>query len=127
VPPDDFIRIAESSGLIVSIGEWVLRAACSQARKWQDEGLAAVSVAVNVSAVQFSVERASSELVRQVLLDTGLAPQHLELEVTESLLLSSADVTFAVLQELKDMGLSLAIDDFGTGLFQPQLSEAVSG
>ena len=114
VPPDEFIRIAESSGLIVSIGEWVLRAACSQARKWQDEGLAAVSVAVNVSAVQFRRE-GFSELVRQVLLDTGLAPQHLELEVTESLLLSSADVTFAVLQELKDMGLSLAIDDFGTG------------
>jgi len=114
VPPNDFIRIAENSGLIVPIGEWVLRTACTQARKWQDEALAAVSVAVNVSAVQFRRE-GFSELVRKVLLDTGIAPQYLELEVTESLLLSSADVTFPVLQELKDMGLSLAIDDFGTG------------
>jgi diguanylate cyclase (GGDEF)-like protein/PAS domain S-box-containing protein len=114
VPPDAFIRIAENSGLIVPIGEWVLRAACSQVRKWQKDGLAAVSVAVNVSAVQFRRE-GFSDLVRQVLLETGLAPQYLELEVTESLLLSSAEVTFAVLQELKDMGVSLAIDDFGTG------------
>ena len=114
VPPNDFIRIAENSGLIIPIGEWVLRTACSQARKWQDEGLAAVSVAVNVSAVQFRREGFAA-VVRQVLADTGLAPECLELEVTESLLLSSADVTFSVLQELKDMGLSLAIDDFGTG------------
>jgi EAL domain-containing protein (putative c-di-GMP-specific phosphodiesterase class I) len=114
VSPDKFIRVAENSGLIVPIGEWVLRTACSQARKWQDDGLTAVSVAVNVSAVQFRRE-GFSELVRQVLLDTGLAPQYLELELTESLLLSSADVTLAVLRELKDMGLSLAIDDFGTG------------
>src|SRR5271169_3263706 len=114
VPPDEFVRIAENTGLIVPIGEWVLRAACSQARKWQDEGLAAVSVAVNVSAVQFRRE-GFSELVSQVLVDTGLAPQYLELEVTESLLLSSADVTSSVLEKLRDMGLSLAIDDFGTG------------
>jgi EAL domain-containing protein (putative c-di-GMP-specific phosphodiesterase class I) len=114
VPPDEFIRTAENSGLIVPIGEWVLRTACSQARKWQDEGLTAVSVAVNVSAVQFRRE-GFSELIRQVLFETGLAPQYLELEVTESLLLSSADVTLSVLQELKNMGLSLAIDDFGTG------------
>jgi EAL domain-containing protein (putative c-di-GMP-specific phosphodiesterase class I) len=73
-----------------------------------------VSVAVNVSAVQFRRE-GFCELIRQVLLETGLAPQYLELEVTESLLLSSADVTLSVLQELKNMGLSLAIDDFGTG------------
>jgi diguanylate cyclase (GGDEF)-like protein/PAS domain S-box-containing protein len=114
VPPDEFIRTAENSGLIVPIGEWVLRTACSQARKWQDEGLTAVSVAVNVSAVQFRRE-GFSELIRQVLFEAGLAPQYLELEVTESLLLSSADVTLSVLQELKNMGLSLAIDDFGTG------------
>ena len=114
VPPDKFIRIAENSGLIVPIGEWVLRTACSQARKWQDEGLPAVPVAVNVSAVQFRQE-GFCELIQRVLHETGLAPQYLELELTESLLLSNADVTFSVLQELKAMGLKLAIDDFGTG------------
>ena len=114
VPPDNFIRIAENSGLIMPIGEWVLRTACSQARKWQDEGLLAVPVAVNVSAVQFR-QAGFGELIRRVLHETGLAPQYLELELTESLLLSNADVMFSVLQELKAMGLKLAIDDFGTG------------
>jgi diguanylate cyclase (GGDEF)-like protein/PAS domain S-box-containing protein len=114
LPPDKFIRIAENSGLILRIGEWVLRTACSQARKWQDEGLPAATVAVNVSAVQFRQED-FCELIRRVLQETGLAPEYLELELTESLLLSSADVTFSVLQKLKGMGLKLAIDDFGTG------------
>jgi len=114
VPPDKFIRIAENSGLIVPIGEWVLRTACSQARKWQDEGLLAVPVAVNVSAVQFRQE-GFRKLIDRVLRETGLAPQYLELELTESLLLSNADVTLSVLRGLKAMGLKLAIDDFGTG------------
>src|SRR5208337_3368044 len=114
VPPDRFIRIAENSGLIMPIGEWVLRTACSQARKWQDEGLSAVSVAVNVSAVQFRQE-GFRKTIRSVLDETGLAPQYLELELTESLLLSNADVMFSVLQQLTAMGLRLAIDDFGTG------------
>ena len=114
VPPDKFIRIAENSGLIVPIGEWVLRTACSQARKWQDEGLPAVSIAINVSAVQFR-QQGFCELIRRVLRETGLAPHYLELELTESLLLGNADVTLSVLQELKSMGLTLAIDDFGTG------------
>jgi diguanylate cyclase (GGDEF)-like protein len=114
VPPDKFIRIAENCGLIVPIGEWVLRTACSQARKWQDEGIPAVSVAVNVSAVQFRQED-FCQLIRKVLDETGLAPQYLELELTENLLLANADVTFSVLQKLTDMGLTLAIDDFGTG------------
>src|ERR1017187_7130444 len=114
VPPDKFIRIAENSGLILPIGEWVLRTACSQTRKWQDEGLPAVSVAVNVSAVQFRQEN-FCELVRRVLHDTGLAPQYLELELTESLLLANADVMLSVVEELKAIGVTLAIDDFGTG------------
>jgi diguanylate cyclase (GGDEF)-like protein/PAS domain S-box-containing protein len=114
VPPDRFIRVAENSGLIIPIGEWVLRTACSQSRKWQDEGLHAVQIAVNVFAVQFRQEN-FCELIRRVLHETGLAPQYLELEITESLLLSNADVMFSVFQELKAMGLRLAIDDFGTG------------
>jgi EAL domain-containing protein (putative c-di-GMP-specific phosphodiesterase class I) len=114
VPPDRFIRIAENSGLIVPIGEWVLRTACRQARKWQDEGLPAVTVAVNVSSVQFRQE-GFCDLIRSVLHETGLAPQYLELELTESLLLANADLMLSVVQELKALGLTLAIDDFGTG------------
>ena len=114
VPPDRFIRIAENSGLIVPIGEWVARTACRQARKWQDEGLPAVTVAVNVSAVQFR-QADFCGLIKRVLHETGFAPQYLELELTEGLLLAEADVTLSVLKELKSMGVMLAIDDFGTG------------
>jgi EAL domain-containing protein (putative c-di-GMP-specific phosphodiesterase class I) len=114
VPPDRFIRIAENSGLIVPIGEWVLSTACRQAKKWQDDGLPPLSVAVNVSAVQFR-QQGFCEVIRRVLQETGLPPQCLELELTESLLLADADVTLSVLRELKSMGLTLAIDDFGTG------------
>jgi diguanylate cyclase (GGDEF)-like protein/PAS domain S-box-containing protein len=114
VPPDKFIRIAENSGLIVPIGEWVLRTACSQARKWQDEGLPALSVAVNVSAIQFRQE-GFGEVIRKVLHETRLPPQYLELELTESLLLTNADLMLSVIQKLKATGVILAIDDFGTG------------
>src|ERR1022692_1462557 len=88
--------------------------ACSHSLKLQDEGLPAVTVAVNVSAIQFRQEGFCG-LVRRVLHETGLAPQYLELELTESLLLANAGVTFSVIQELKAIGLTLAIDDFGTG------------
>ena len=114
VPPSKFIPIAENSGLIMSLGEWVLRTACGQARKWQDEGLPPISVAVNISAVQFRQE-GFCDLIRRILHDTGLAPQCLELELTESLLLADADVTVAVIGELRAIGVTLAIDDFGTG------------
>ena len=114
VPPDQFIRLAENSGLIVTIGEWVLRTACGQARKWQDEGLPKVTVAVNVSAIQFRQE-SFCETIRKVLRETGLDPQYLELELTESLLLTNAEVMSSVIHELKAIGVTLAIDDFGTG------------
>jgi diguanylate cyclase (GGDEF)-like protein/PAS domain S-box-containing protein len=114
VLPDSFVAVAENSGLILAIGEWILRTACGQASKWQRDGLLTVPVAVNVSAAQFRQDGFLA-LVRNVLLETDLLPQYLELELTEGLLLSNADVSFSVLQELKDMGLKLAIDDFGTG------------
>ena len=114
VPPDKFIRIAENNGMILPIGEWVLTAACRQAKKWQLEGLPAVSMAVNISAVQVR-QKGFCELVRRILHETGLAPQYLELELTESLLLGNADVVLSVVQELAAIGLTLAIDDFGTG------------
>ena len=114
VPPNKFIPIAENSGLILPIGEWVLRTACAQARQWQDEGLAPLPVAVNVSAVQFRQER-FLQVIRNVLDETGLPPQYLELELTEGLLLSNSEVMLSVLQELREWGVKLSIDDFGTG------------
>jgi len=114
IPPERFISIAENNGLILPIGEWVLQTACAQARKWQDDRLPAVPVAVNVSAVQFRQE-GFRELISRVLLEASLDAKYLDLELTESLLLSNADVTLSVLRELKEMGLGLSIDDFGTG------------
>jgi diguanylate cyclase (GGDEF)-like protein/PAS domain S-box-containing protein len=114
IQPEQFITIAENSGLILPMGEWVLRAACAQARRWQDAGGRGVHVAVNVSAVQFRQDNFCA-LIRKVLLETGLAPEYLELELTESSLLSNAEITLSVLRELKEMGLKLTIDDFGTG------------
>ncbi len=114
VPPNEFIPITEKTGQILPIGEWVLKTACTQARKWLDSGIYSVPVAVNVSAVQFRQE-GFCELIKRVLRETGLPPQYLELELTESLLLSNEDLMFSVLRELKEMGLTLAIDDFGTG------------
>jgi diguanylate cyclase (GGDEF)-like protein/PAS domain S-box-containing protein len=114
VMPERFIRVAENCGLMTAIGEWVLRTSCMQVKKWQDEGIHVVPVAVNVSAVQFRQE-GFRDLIKQVLSETGLDPALLELELTESVLLSNADVMFKVLQDLKEMGVKLAIDDFGTG------------
>lgn len=114
VPPDTFIPVAESSGMMLPIGEWVLRTACAQAKEWQESGAMAVPVAVNVSAVQFRQENFCAA-VRAALEESGLSPEFLELELTESLLLSTGERTLQVLHELKAMGVRLAIDDFGTG------------
>lgn len=114
VPPTRFIPIAENNGFIQEIGEWVLRTACEQAMQWRNAGLPSVPIAVNVSAVQFR-HHSFRALVERVLQETGLPPEYLELELTESLLLSNEDVMFDVLRELREMGVKLAIDDFGTG------------
>jgi diguanylate cyclase (GGDEF)-like protein len=114
VPPDKFVPIAERNGLILPIGEWVLRTACAQARKWQDEGLAPVTVAVNVSALQFRQDSFGA-VVSRALKEANLSPNYLELELTESVLLSDTSTTSATLQDLNDLGVCLAIDDFGTG------------
>jgi diguanylate cyclase (GGDEF)-like protein/PAS domain S-box-containing protein len=111
--PGKFIPLAESSGLIGPIGEWVLKTACAQARQWQGEGLS-VPVAVNVSAIQFRQE-GFVELIKTVLHETGLAPESLDLELTESTLLTDAEIMRSILQQLRAMGLKLTIDDFGTG------------
>jgi diguanylate cyclase (GGDEF)-like protein/PAS domain S-box-containing protein len=114
VAPGTFIPIAENSGLIVSIGEWVLRTACAQARRWQDVGLPAMPIAVNVSALQLHQHR-FLQLTRRVLEQTGLAPRYLEMEITENVLLSNVGETLSKLRQLRQMGIRLSIDDFGTG------------
>ncbi|GIZ52002.1 putative bifunctional diguanylate cyclase/phosphodiesterase [Noviherbaspirillum aridicola] len=114
VSPSQFIPIAEESGLIIQMGEWVLRKACAQNRAWQDAGLRPIPVAVNVSAVQFR-DHHFLDLVARVLHETGLPPQFLELEVTESVTMHDLERTVTLLEALKAMGVGLSIDDFGTG------------
>ena len=114
VLPDTFVPIAEDSGLIVPIGRWVLRQACKQAKIWQDAGLQAISIAINISAQEF-LQKYFVEGVCAVLKDTGLAAHFLELEITESVLMRDAEYSKNILQQLKKMGIKLAVDDFGTG------------
>jgi len=114
VPPVRFIGLAEESGLIVGIGEWVIRTACRQAQAWRAAGLDALTVSVNVSARQFE-EKHLVERIAGALQATGLPPQALELEVTESLLMRDLNQALERMGELKAMGVSLSIDDFGTG------------
>ena len=114
VPPLDFIPVAEETGMILPIGEWVLRAACMQAQAWHDEGHSALRVAVNVSGLQLA-QRGFPGLVAAVLRDTGLPSVTLELEITESVIMANEDWTRQVLGELKAIGVQISIDDFGTG------------
>ncbi|MEQ4221910.1 MULTISPECIES: putative bifunctional diguanylate cyclase/phosphodiesterase [Pseudomonas syringae group] len=114
VAPGEFIGLAEETGLISAIGEFVLRQACWQACEWQRQGMAPIRVSVNLSVHQLRQGKLVS-LVRQVLEETGLAPQWLELELTESQLLDSVEHIIATFQQLRDLGVKLAIDDFGTG------------
>ena len=114
VPPDRFIPAAEDSGLIVPIGDWVLREACRQNRAWRDAGLPAIRVSVNISAVQFHRE-GFLRRVAAIVAGSGLSGDDMELEITEGVAMSDADVTAAAMDELKAMGLAIAIDDFGTG------------
>ncbi|MCU1352911.1 MAG: diguanylate cyclase/phosphodiesterase with sensor(s) [Acidimicrobiales bacterium] len=113
VLPGDFIDIAEETGLIVPIGEWVVHQACHAAARWMRSG-AALSIAVNLSSRQLS-SPGLVDTVREALADSGLPPGQLWLEVTESVLIDDADAALTVLQELKDCGVHLALDDFGTG------------
>jgi diguanylate cyclase (GGDEF)-like protein/PAS domain S-box-containing protein len=114
VPPSSFIPVAEESGLIGPLSEWVLREACRQNKAWQDEGLPPARVSVNLSARVFQ-QRDIAKLVMQVLAETGLEPQYLELELTESTIMRNAEEAVSMLNELHALGIGLAIDDFGTG------------
>lgn len=112
--PDKFIYLAEETGFIIPIGEWVLQTACRQNKAWQQQGLTAVRVAVNLSAKQFG-QHHLDEMIASTLMETGLDAEWLELEITESAIMKNAEQNATILVKLKDMGVSLAIDDFGTG------------
>ncbi|MDI6812262.1 MAG: EAL domain-containing protein [Desulfitobacteriaceae bacterium] len=114
IPPGQFIPIAEDSGLILPLGEWVLRRACTQNQQWQEKGYSPIRMAVNLSARQFR----QINLVRtiaQTLQATGLEPQWLDLEITESMSMENVAFSITILQQLKDMGIRISVDDFGTG------------
>ncbi|HEX7137709.1 MAG TPA: EAL domain-containing protein, partial [Vicinamibacterales bacterium] len=114
IQPDDFIPLAEKTGLIVPIGEWVLDEACRQMREWQDAGRENWTMAVNLSPVQFG-HPALIGLVRATLARHSLNPHCLTLEITESTAMRDADASVIILQQLHEMGVRIAIDDFGTG------------
>jgi len=112
--PTQFISVAEDSGLILSIGRWVMREACQQARAWRDEGFPAKRIAINVSAVQFQNDHFIEELLA-MLSETGMDPKSLELEVTEGVLMEHAELASSLLQKLREIGVRVSVDDFGTG------------
>ena len=114
ISPSEFIPLAEDTGLIVPIGEWVLRTACLQGQRWCDEGFAPIQIAVNISARQFH-DQDLSQTVIMILEETGLSPKHLELELTESSIMEDAEFAAGMLNRLKNMGINISIDDFGTG------------
>lgn len=114
VPPDAFIYIAEETGFIVPLGEWVLKTSCLQAVEWIKQGFSISQVAVNISALQF-IRSDFTDMVRRILGETGLDPACLELEITESLLASDTKLAVETLRKLKKIGVQLSIDDFGTG------------
>ena len=114
ISPTEFIPLAEETGLIVPIGEWVLRTACNQAKAWQNDGGRAIRMAVNLSAKQFKDENLM-QIVLSALADTGLDARLLELELTEGTLMDDARATMVTLEQLRGIGVYLSIDDFGTG------------
>jgi EAL domain-containing protein (putative c-di-GMP-specific phosphodiesterase class I) len=114
VPPLDFIPLLEETGLIVPVGEWVIREACRQNREWHLAGLENLVVSTNMSARQF-YQGNLPEVIAQILRETSLEPKYLKIELTESIVMQDIDMAVGILNRLKEMGLSLSIDDFGTG------------
>ncbi|MEP0872069.1 diguanylate cyclase [Trichocoleus desertorum AS-A10] len=114
IPPSRFIPLAEETGLIISIGEWVLRTACAQNRAWQLAGLAPLRIAVNLSARQFQQQNLV-QTIAEILTETELEPQYLEIEITETTVVQDVDFTISLLQQLREIGVHISIDDFGTG------------
>jgi EAL domain-containing protein (putative c-di-GMP-specific phosphodiesterase class I) len=113
--PREFLPVAERSGLIVMLGNWVLRSACRQAQQWLEAGVALPSVAINASALQFKAPRELENQIEATLAETGVPPGLLEIEMTESALMGTSSGPDNVVQRLRARGLRIAIDDFGTG------------
>ncbi len=114
VPPCEFIPLAEETGLILPLGEWVLKEACLQSVKWEEQGILPIRIAVNISAIQFQ-QKSFIEKVTETLFETKANPENIELEITESVAMGSIEETLSKLQSLKEMGFHIAMDDFGTG------------
>ena len=114
ISPAEFIPLAEDTGMILEIGDWVLNQACQQNAQWQKAGLPAIRVAVNLSGLQF-IQKDLHQKVKQALKKSGLAPEYLELEITESIIMRNIEDTIATLQSFRDMNLGVSVDDFGTG------------
>lgn len=114
IPPDRFIPLAEETGLIVPIGEWVLRTACAQMKQWHDSGLKLPRLSVNLSVHQFEHQELFNT-IECILEETGLAPEYLELELTENLIVKNTVQTLQTMEKLNASGIKIAIDDFGTG------------
>ena len=114
IGPTQFIPLAEESGLILTIGEWVLREACLTLRQWQDDGLTDIACSVNVSALQL-LRAPLAEQLKSILVESGVAPNRIELELTESMVMQNAEQALSVLHQLRQVGVRIAIDDFGTG------------
>jgi diguanylate cyclase (GGDEF)-like protein/PAS domain S-box-containing protein len=114
IEPGEFIPIAEESRLIIPLGDWVLRAACKQARQWRDSGLGDLRISINLSARQFQ-QQDLADTVRRAIAEAGIDPKVIELEITETTAMQNAEMTIDVLRALSDIGVSIAIDDFGTG------------
>jgi EAL domain-containing protein (putative c-di-GMP-specific phosphodiesterase class I) len=114
IPPDQFIPLAEDTGLILPIGEWVLRTACCQAKAWQEAGLPPISVAVNVSPKQLQLAN-FDQIICDVLDDSVLEARYLDLELTEGAIMKEPEKMVVTLNRLKDIGVQISMDDFGTG------------
>ncbi len=112
--PDDFISLAEETGQIFKIGEWVINEACRQNKAWQQAGLLPVRISVNLSSLQFMQEDLCKTII-DILHKTQLEPQYLEIEITESIMMRNIEQTISIIQELSDMGINVSVDDFGTG------------
>ena len=114
IPPSKFIPFAEERDLILPIGQWVIKTACTQAKLWQEQGLSAIPVAINLSSNQFQQKNLLS-MISSILKETELSPEYLQIEITESMAMQNPEYTLRVLNKLKCMGIKIALDDFGTG------------